>query len=54
MSAESSALKMPVCPYCGCWPHQGGVAQCPSIAKIEYYQDGTIKSVEKKQEQPHD
>jgi len=28
--------------------HTGGVEGCPAIKKIEYYPDGTIKSVEKK------
>ena len=44
---ETSAVKMPVCPYCGGWPHQH-VEQCPQVYKIEYYPDGKIKSVEKR------
>lgn len=43
---ETTAVKTPQCPYCGCWQHQN-LGQCPNIKKIEYYPDGTIKSVEK-------
>ena len=43
---ESSAVPIPQCPYCGSLPHQH-IGQCPMVAKIEYYPDGTIKSVEK-------
>ena len=43
----SSAVKMPTCPYCGGWPH-GSVESCPQVYKVEYYPDGTIKSVEKR------
>lgn len=41
-----TAVPQPKCPYCGCVPHQN-VGQCPNVQKIEYYPDGTIKSVEK-------
>ena len=44
---ETTAQPLPTCPYCGCIPHQGGVSQCPNVRRIEYYPDGTIKSVEK-------
>jgi hypothetical protein len=44
----TSAVNMPACPFCGCLPHQGGLGQCPNVAKIEYYPDGSIKSVEKR------
>jgi len=44
---ETSALPTPQCPYCGGWPHQR-IEQCPAIKSIEYYPDGTIKIVEKK------
>lgn len=45
---DSTAVKPELCPYCGCLPHQGGVRECPAIYKIEFYPDGTIKSVEKR------
>ena len=48
MNYESSAVSIPRCPYCGNWPHEGGIGQCPNVLKVEYYPDGTIKSVEKK------
>lgn len=44
---ETSAVKPPQCPFCGCQPHQF-VEQCPAVFKVEYYPDGTIKSVEKR------
>ena len=44
---ETSAVPVPQCPYCGCVPHQH-ISQCPAVQKIEYYPNGTIKSVEKK------
>lgn len=47
MSYESTAPKMPTCPYCGGVPHYH-VEQCPAVFKIEYYPDGRIKSVEKR------
>ena len=47
---QTTALKMPTCPYCGSWPHEY-IGQCPAIKKIDYYPDGTIKSVEKHNEQ---
>ena len=45
---ETSAVKMPQCPYCGSLPHEGGIGQCPAVSKVEYFPDGTIKSVEKR------
>lgn len=44
----TSGRPYPACPYCGCWPHSGGLGQCPNVAKVEYYPDGTIKSLEKR------
>lgn len=44
---STTAAPPPQCPYCGSIPHQH-LGQCPQIVKIEYYQDGTIKSVEKR------
>ena len=44
---ETTAVKMPTCPYCGSMPHQH-LSQCPAINAIEYYPNGTIKRVEKK------
>lgn len=44
---ETTAGKMPTCPYCGCVPHQH-IEQCPQVVKVEYYPDGSIKSVEKR------
>ena len=44
---QGTAVPMPQCPYCGSVPHQF-IGQCPGVAKIEYYPDGTIKSVEKR------
>jgi hypothetical protein len=44
---ETTIVKPPQCPYCGCWPH-ATIEQCPAVAKIEYYPNETIKSVEKK------
>jgi hypothetical protein len=44
---ETAAVPMPQCPYCGSVPHQY-VGQCPNVLKVEYYPDGSIKSVEKK------
>ena len=35
------------CPYCGYYQHER-VESCPSIKAIEYYQDGTIKRIEKR------
>jgi hypothetical protein len=43
---ETTAVPMPQCPWCGALPH-ASVGQCPAVKKIEYYPDGTIKSVEK-------
>ena len=45
---ETTAVKQPVCPYCGCMPHEGGIEQCHNVQTVEYYPNGTIKSVEKK------
>ena len=42
-----TAVAVPQCPYCSCIPH-GDIAQCPQVLKVEYYPDGTIKSVEKR------
>ncbi len=47
MSHETTALPTLQCPYCGSLPHQF-IGQCPAVVKIEYYPDGTIKSVEKR------
>jgi len=43
---NNTAGELPKCPYCGAWPHQH-IGQCPAVRKIEYYPNGTIKSVEK-------
>jgi len=43
---NNTAGELPKCPYCGAWPHQH-IGQCPAVKKIEYYPNGTIKSVEK-------
>lgn len=40
------AGEMLSCPYCGGMQHQY-IGQCPAVKKIEYYPDGSIKSVEK-------
>jgi len=42
-----TAGNIPTCPYCGGLPH-AVVTQCPNVVKVEYYPDGTIKSVEKR------
>lgn len=44
---QTTAVPPLTCPYCGSMPHEH-LGQCPMILKIEYYPDGTIKSVEKK------
>ena len=44
---EQTAIAMPQCPYCGCWPHDS-IERCLLVKRIEYYPDGRIKSVEKK------
>ena len=44
---SGTAVPVPQCPYCGCVPHQH-IEQCPLVARVEYYPNGTIKSVEKK------
>jgi hypothetical protein len=44
----TSTGQTPQCPYCGLPPHRYGLSTCPNIVKIEYYPDGTIKSIEKK------
>lgn len=45
--ASATGAQVQQCPFCGSIPHQS-LGQCPAILKIEYYQDGSIKSVEKK------
>ena len=47
---QSTVTNAPLnqCPYCGCWPHQY-VSQCPAVERIEYYEDGSIKAVQKRQ-----
>lgn len=37
-----------LCPFCGCLMHKGGIVQCPLVIKVEYYPNGSVKSVEKK------
>jgi len=44
---EVTAPSTPQCPYCGCVPHES-LGQCSAIKRIEYYPDGSIKSVEKR------
>jgi len=47
LGQSATAVPMPQCPYCGSLPHQN-IGQCPNVLKVEYYPDGTIKSVEKR------
>lgn len=44
-----TAIQIPTCAGCGCTQHQGGIAACPNIEEIEYYQDGTLKRLRKRQ-----
>ena len=47
MNDYTSIGKPPQCPYCGAMPHRH-IEQCPQIVEVEYYPDGTVKSVEKR------
>ena len=49
MTDESNtAFNLPSCPYCGVIPPHDYIGQCPNVLRVEYFQNGTIKSVEKK------
>lgn len=50
---ETSAVKLPQCPYCGALPHEN-VTACPLIKSISYYPDGRIQSVVKHDPPQHD
>lgn len=45
--STSAGVAAPSCPYCGNLPH-ANIGQCPNVKRIEYYPDGTVKSVEKR------
>ena len=45
---QSTALPLPFCPYCGLSPPHDYIGQCPNVLHVEYWPNGTIKSVEKK------
>jgi hypothetical protein len=50
MKMSSTANPTPKCPYCGFWPHDS-VGQCPAVKSIEYFPNGAIKRVEKREDQ---
>ena len=47
MSTTWADVQARACPYCGLIPAHG-VAACPNIAEIEYYENGTIKRIVKR------
>jgi hypothetical protein len=46
MNMNDLLRDFPTCPYCSGAAHP--IASCPEVSAIEYFRDGTIKRVEKR------